>query len=40
MAGKIRILPVQPELAAYDVGLFALKRSLQNPLVAAFWGAL
>ena len=40
MAERIRILPVQPELAAYNVGLFALKKSLQNPLVAAFWGAL
>ena len=40
MAERIRILPVKPELAAYDVGLFALKKSLQNPLVAAFWGML
>ncbi len=40
MAERIRILPVKPELAPYDVGLFALKKSLQNPLVAAFWSVL
>ncbi|ASJ72700.1 HTH-type transcriptional activator IlvY [Granulosicoccus antarcticus] len=40
MAERIRILQVKPELEAYDVGLFTLKKSLQNPLVAAFWGVL
>ena len=40
MAERIRILPVKPELAPYDVGLFTLKKSLQNPLVAAFWSVL
>lgn len=40
MAERIRILDVKPELAPYDVGLFTLKKSLQNPLVKALWGVL
>lgn len=40
MAERIRILDVKPELEAYDVGLFALKKSLQNPLIDAFWSVL
>ena len=40
MAERIRILDVKPELAPYDVGLFSLKKSLQNPLINAFWGVL
>lgn len=34
---RIQILDVQPQLEAYDVGLFALKRNLKNPLVHALW---
>lgn len=37
LAGKVRILEVQPQLKAYDVGLFALKKKLQSPLIEAFW---
>ncbi|NND89751.1 MAG: HTH-type transcriptional activator IlvY [Granulosicoccus sp.] len=37
MAQRIRILDVRPELAAYDVGLFTLNKSLHSPLVKAFW---
>ena len=36
-AGQVRELPVEPELAAYEVGLVTLVRHLGNPLVAAFW---
>lgn len=37
LAGKVRILEVEPQLKAYDVGLFALKKKLQSPLIEAFW---
>lgn len=34
---RVRVLDVAPALEPYDLGLFTLKRHLQNPLVAAFW---
>ncbi|MDC9721112.1 MAG: HTH-type transcriptional activator IlvY, partial [Gammaproteobacteria bacterium] len=34
---RIQILDVQPQLEAYDVGLFTLKKNLKNPLVKALW---
>lgn len=34
---KVRILTVQPELEAFDVGLFTLKKSLATPIISAFW---
>jgi len=37
MADKVRIVDVQPPLAPYQVGLVVLKKSLDNPLVNAFW---
>lgn len=37
MADRIKILDVLPKLDPYDVGLFALKKNLKNPLVNAFW---
>jgi len=40
LAMRIQILEVQPELEAFRIGLFTLKRSLKNPLVAAFWEAV
>ncbi|ANG63427.1 transcriptional regulator IlvY [Marinobacterium aestuarii] len=40
MADRIRILDVQPELEPYDIGLFALKKNLNNPLVNAFWSLI
>lgn len=38
VAENIRVLEVKPELDPYNVGLCTLKKSLGNPLVAAFWG--
>lgn len=40
LSDKVRILPVEPELKAYDVGLFALQKKLQSPLINAFWSQL
>lgn len=34
---RIQILDVEPQLEAYDVGLFALKKNLKKPLVSALW---
>ena len=36
-ATRVRVLDVEPALEPYDLGLFTLKRHLNNPLVAAFW---
>lgn len=33
----VQILDVAPSLEPFDIGLFTLKKSLKNPLVAAFW---
>ena len=38
LADRIQVLDVKPSLEPYNVGLFALKRSLSNPLVGAFCG--
>jgi len=38
-AERVRVLPVAPELAAYEVGLVTLAKHLGNPLVTAFWEA-
>ncbi len=35
---QISVLDIEPALEPYDLGLFTLKRSLNNPLVRAFWG--
>lgn len=37
LAGRIRLYDIQPPLAAYDIGLFALEKRLKDPLIAAFW---
>jgi len=37
LADKVRILDVRPELAPYEVGLFALEKRLASPLISAFW---
>ncbi|QEQ96207.1 HTH-type transcriptional activator IlvY [Neptunomonas concharum] len=37
VATRVKILDVQPALQPYDVGMFALQRSLKNPLVNAVW---
>jgi LysR family positive regulator for ilvC len=34
---KVRVLDVRPELAPYQVGLFALEKRLSSPLIDAFW---
>jgi len=33
----VKIWPVLPELAPYDIGLFTLQKNLKNPMVSAFW---
>ncbi len=37
---RVRILPVTPQLAGYQVGLFTLEKKLNNPLIHAFWSLL
>lgn len=34
---RITVLPVKPPLAPYDIGLFALKERLHDPLIDAFF---
>ena len=40
LADTVRVLDVRPELAPYEVGLFALEKRLASPLIRAFWGQL
>ncbi|TPE52780.1 HTH-type transcriptional activator IlvY [Maribrevibacterium harenarium] len=37
LVDSVQILKVSPELEAFDVGLFTLKKSLANPIIKAFW---
>lgn len=37
IADRVDVLPIAPQLEAYDVGLCVLEKRLKNPLVAAFW---
>jgi LysR family positive regulator for ilvC len=37
LAATVRVLDVRPELAPYEVGLFALEKRLASPLIRAFW---
>ena len=37
MADKVRVLKFKKPLKAYNIGLFALKKNLNNPLIKAFW---
>lgn len=37
LASRIRILDVQPSLAAYEVGVFTQERRQDEPLIHAFW---
>ena len=39
LADRVQILDVRPELAPYEVGLFALEKKLASPLINAFWDA-
>ena len=34
---RVKVLDVKPRLEPYNVGLFTLKKSVNNPLVNAFW---
>lgn len=37
LANRIRTYDIEPPLAPYDIGLFALEKRLKEPLVNAFW---
>lgn len=37
LAGRVRVMPVKPELPHYDVGLCVLHRRLKRPLIQALW---
>ncbi|MDQ8038376.1 MAG: HTH-type transcriptional activator IlvY [Pedobacter sp.] len=37
LANRIRVYDIQPPLAPYDIGLFALEKRLKEPLINAFW---
>ena len=37
LASRIRTYDIEPPLAPYDIGLFALEKRLKEPLVSAFW---
>jgi LysR family positive regulator for ilvC len=37
---RVQVLDVKPELEPYDIGLFALKKGLKNPMVEAFWSLM
>jgi len=39
LARTVRSLDVQPALAPYEVGLFALEKRLASPLIGAFWSS-
>ncbi|MBA4501088.1 HTH-type transcriptional activator IlvY [Marinobacterium marinum] len=40
LSDRIRVLPVEPALEPYDIGLFAQERKLRSPIVQAFWSLL
>ncbi|MEH6471174.1 MAG: HTH-type transcriptional activator IlvY [Halopseudomonas sp.] len=40
LAEQVQVLTVEPELEAYQVGLFALEKKLKNPLIHAFWSSV
>ena len=37
LASRIKTYEIEPPLAPYDIGLFALEKRLKEPLVNAFW---
>ncbi len=37
IASKIEVLNVQTQLEPFTIGLVALRRKLNNPLIKAFW---
>lgn len=40
LSQQVRIIDVQPDLEAYQVGLFALEKKLRSPLIKAFWNSV
>jgi LysR family positive regulator for ilvC len=40
LAETVRVVNAQPELAPYEVGLFAREKRLASPLISAFWSQL
>lgn len=40
LAQTVRVLDVNPGLADYEVGLFALEKRLSSPIIKAFWSRL
>ncbi len=40
LANTVQVLKVKPQLKAYEVGFFTLKKKLANPLIKAFWTQL
>ena len=40
LADTVRVVDARPELAPYEVGLFALEKRLASPLISAFWSQL
>ncbi|MFK8084154.1 MAG: HTH-type transcriptional activator IlvY [Granulosicoccus sp.] len=37
LSHRVRVMTVEPQLQPFDLGLFALNKSMSNPLVQAFW---
>lgn len=40
LAGKVAVLPVRPQLKAFEVGLVTQRKRLKSPLIAAVWEQL
>lgn len=40
LADTVQVLDVQPELEAYEVGLFTQEKKLASPIINAFWSLL
>ncbi|TQV71212.1 HTH-type transcriptional activator IlvY [Exilibacterium tricleocarpae] len=40
LSRRVKVLPDQPQLAAYEVGVCALKKRLKSPLLSALWGQI
>lgn len=40
LADRVEVLPVEPALEPYEIGLFAQERKLRSPIIHAFWSLL
>lgn len=40
LSDRVEVLPVEPALEPYEIGLFAQERKLRSPLIHAFWSLL